>query len=122
MVASKKGFPVTPTAAADDQPALLNHLGYKVRSIFDELGIQAKRRYIRGRSLANPKGRGWVHASKSFFPDHLHQPVPEFLADGNLHLTDVDVVILDLIQLPDIDDIGMMHPGKGHRKLGFNIL
>ena len=60
--------------------------------------------------------------SKCFFPDHFHQPVLEFLPYRNLYITDVDVVILDLIQLPDINDIGMMYPGKGHGKLCFYIL
>ena len=43
VVASKKCFSVAPAAAADDQSRLVSGYSYKIRSVFNELGIQAKR-------------------------------------------------------------------------------
>ena len=65
----------------------------------------------------------WMNnaASKCLFPDHFHQPVPELLADRHLYITNMDVVIQYLIHLPDVDDIGIMDSGKGHRKLDLDI-
>src|SRR5580704_16590103 len=43
MVAAKQRFPVAPPPASDDQPRLLNGFSHKIRSVFNELCIQAKR-------------------------------------------------------------------------------
>ena len=43
MVASEKRFSIAPSPASDDQSTLFTSFGHKIRSIFNELGIQTKR-------------------------------------------------------------------------------
>jgi len=44
---------------------------------------------------------------------HRHKIVFKLLADGDLLIGDVDVVILYFMELFGIDDIGVVHPHKG---------
>ena len=44
---------------------------------------------------------------------HSHKIILKLLADGDLFIGDIDVVILYFVKLFGIDDIGIMHPHKG---------
>jgi hypothetical protein len=50
---------------------------------------------------------------KSSFPDDVHKRLPEFLADRYLLTPDKDVVVPDAVHPCDVDDVGVMHAGKG---------
>jgi hypothetical protein len=61
-------------------------------------------------------------SSESPFLDDRHELVFELIADGDLGLPDVDGAGLDLAELPDVDDKGIVYAGKRRVQLGFNIL